>query len=364
MKFKKIFLFFFLLNFVIGSYFLPQQVRAAAPCQTAGVGAVLNPPQPIPEGSSFTITFKKVDAGSYKFRVGTITEGVATTDSVDSINESVTLTVKDSRVLKNGSYVGTLLKNDQEFCGDVPYKIGYEFKECTISFRPLSPITTNQPFQIDIHHARAGNYTIVTAPSPNDIFHDLTNITIDANGNGTTAVIPGFTSPQSLSVKMFMQIPFTLVQEFCGQTTLIVIPIGNGSPVPIPAPGTGGGAGGTNCTNNNTCSQSAGVSCDPETGNVGVGLPGVMTAIGCIPTYPQVLISKLMGFAAGIGGGIALLLMIMGAFQMMTSAGNPESIKKGRDQFIAAAIGLIFIIFSATLLRILGVDILNIPGFG
>lgn len=87
------------------------------------------------------------------------------------------------------------------------------------------------------------------------------------------------------------------------------------------------------------------------------------TALGCIPTKPINLIQDLLTFATGIGGGVALLLMISGAFQMITSAGNAEAVKKGQEQFSSAVIGLLFIIFSVLLLQIIGVDILQIPGF-
>ncbi|OGE45979.1 hypothetical protein A3B39_04215 [Candidatus Daviesbacteria bacterium RIFCSPLOWO2_01_FULL_37_10] len=66
----------------------------------------------------------------------------------------------------------------------------------------------------------------------------------------------------------------------------------------------------------------------------------------------------------GISGGIALLLMALGAFEMITSAGNPESLKAGQDRFTQAIIGLLFVIFSVLLLQLIGVDILEIPGFG
>ena len=94
------------------------------------------------------------------------------------------------------------------------------------------------------------------------------------------------------------------------------------------------------------------------------GNSGVATALGCVPFAPQAFVTALMQFAAGIGGGIALILMIIGSFQVLTSAGNPEQIKKGREQFVAAAIGLVFIILSITILQIIGYDILKIPGFG
>lgn len=87
----------------------------------------------------------------------------------------------------------------------------------------------------------------------------------------------------------------------------------------------------------------------------------ISTAIGCINTNPVGLVQDFFKLAVGIGGGIALLLMIGGAFQMITSAGNPEGVKHGKEQFTSAIEGLLFIIFSVLLLRIIGVDIL---GFG
>lgn len=90
---------------------------------------------------------------------------------------------------------------------------------------------------------------------------------------------------------------------------------------------------------------------------------GIKTAIGCIPTELNQFIPAFLRYAYAIGGGIALLLMIIGAFQMITSAGNPEAIKKGKEQFVAAATGLLFIVLSTAILHIIGVDILSIPGF-
>lgn len=106
------------------------------------------------------------------------------------------------------------------------------------------------------------------------------------------------------------------------------------------------------------CTTAAGKTCNQA------GYTGIETAIGCVPTQANVLVTQLMKFSAGIGGGIALLLMIMGAFQMLASAGNPEIIKKGREQFVSAGIGLVFVLLSALILKIIGIDILNIPGFG
>ncbi len=114
------------------------------------------------------------------------------------------------------------------------------------------------------------------------------------------------------------------------------------------------------------CSQSAGQYCDTASGRAlekGKTGDGVLTAIGCIPTDPGKFVAGLMKYITGFSGGVALLLMVFGSFQMMTSGGNAENLKKGREQFVSAVIGLLFVIFSTLLLQIIGVDILGLPGF-
>ncbi len=86
----------------------------------------------------------------------------------------------------------------------------------------------------------------------------------------------------------------------------------------------------------------------------------IRTAIGCVPINLNSFINALLAWTAGIAGGLAFLLMIFGSLQMITSQGNAEQLKKGREQFIAAISGLLFIIFSITLLQIIGADILGI----
>ncbi len=75
-----------------------------------------------------------------------------------------------------------------------------------------------------------------------------------------------------------------------------------------------------------------------------------------------------MGFilkwAIGIGGGIAFLLIIYAGFMLMTSQGNPERLQAGKELMTSAISGLILLIFSIFILKVIGVDILGIPGFG
>jgi len=92
--------------------------------------------------------------------------------------------------------------------------------------------------------------------------------------------------------------------------------------------------------------------------------PGIPTAIGCIHTSPAVFVKDLLTFLLGISGGLAFLMMLIGAFQMLTSAGNPETLHAGRERLTSAVIGLLIVIFAVLLLQIIGLDILRIPGFG
>ena len=96
--------------------------------------------------------------------------------------------------------------------------------------------------------------------------------------------------------------------------------------------------------------------CTPSTGGEGID-----TAIGCLPTDPGDFTNLLLTRGISIAAGLALMLMIFGAFSLITSAGNPDAVKKGKEIITSALIGLLFIIFSVFLLKLIGVDILKIP---
>jgi hypothetical protein len=89
----------------------------------------------------------------------------------------------------------------------------------------------------------------------------------------------------------------------------------------------------------------------------------VDTAIGCVNVSSGDFVTNFFNIGIGIGSMIAFILILFGALQMMTSAGNPEKLNAGKELVTAAITGLLFIIFSIFLLRIIGVNILGIPGF-
>ena len=87
------------------------------------------------------------------------------------------------------------------------------------------------------------------------------------------------------------------------------------------------------------------------------------TGLGAFSTDPAAFIQNIFAILLSISGGIALLLIIRAGYQLMVSQGKPEQIQQGRDQLIAAIVGLVFLIFSFVFLQLIGFDILHIPGF-
>ena len=107
------------------------------------------------------------------------------------------------------------------------------------------------------------------------------------------------------------------------------------------------------------------VTCTPNGGTPGTG---VSTAIGCVPVLGNdngtSFIGFILGWAVGVGGGIAFLLILYAGFLTMTSAGNPERLKAGQELMTSAISGIILLIFSVFILKFIGVDILKLDSFG
>jgi len=98
--------------------------------------------------------------------------------------------------------------------------------------------------------------------------------------------------------------------------------------------------------------------CDPDDFS-----SGIETAIGCV-VYENInaFIKFMLIWFIGISGGTAFMLMVYGGFLFITSAGNPEKVRVARTILVSALSGLLFLIFSVFILRVIGVQILNIPG--
>jgi hypothetical protein len=130
--------------------------------------------------------------------------------------------------------------------------------------------------------------------------------------------------------------------------------------LPYNWPSSGGGSpGGSGGTGGSGSSGGSGGGADPFC----PGSNGINTAIGCIPiNSTSAFVSKIFKYLMGIFGAVALVMMGYGSFLITTSAGNQEKVKAGKELITGAVSGLLFIIFSMFLLKLIGVDILHLPG--
>lgn len=89
------------------------------------------------------------------------------------------------------------------------------------------------------------------------------------------------------------------------------------------------------------------------------------SGIGSIYTdLPSFINKNLFGIFLSFAGVLTLLCIIYSAFILQTSSGNPERIKKARQNLTSCITGLLVIIFSIFILRVIGGDIIKIPGIG
>lgn len=88
---------------------------------------------------------------------------------------------------------------------------------------------------------------------------------------------------------------------------------------------------------------------------------GLSTAIGCIPfdqTSGFTIFFVTLGI--GIGGGIAFLVIVYAGFMLMTSSGDPRKMRAAKQLLLSAIGGIILLILSVFIIRVLGVNILGV----
>ena len=91
----------------------------------------------------------------------------------------------------------------------------------------------------------------------------------------------------------------------------------------------------------------------------------IWTAIGKVDTdLGKFIGEKLLTWGIGVAGGVAMLCIMYAAFMMQTSGGNAEQVKKAQQMLTSCITGLMLILFSVFILKLIGIDILRIPGFG
>lgn len=117
------------------------------------------------------------------------------------------------------------------------------------------------------------------------------------------------------------------------------------------------------CNNSGFCAESGSPGTPIEVYDPGC-TPGstdnVKTALGCLPTDPQIFINKATPWAIYLGAGVAFILGVFGALMIVLSAGNPEKMQAGKEMITSAIAGTVILVFAVFILKIIGVDILGL----
>ncbi len=88
------------------------------------------------------------------------------------------------------------------------------------------------------------------------------------------------------------------------------------------------------------------------------------TAVGTIDvSTPGAFVKAAFGVILSVSGAIAILIIIFSGYGIMFSQRDPERIKGSQEMLTSAIVGLLFMIFSVTILHIIGYDIFRLPGF-
>lgn len=87
----------------------------------------------------------------------------------------------------------------------------------------------------------------------------------------------------------------------------------------------------------------------------------VWTGIGCMPTDFSGIVGSLFTLFSGLMGGFVFLCLVSNGLKIMASRGNPEALKKGQEAITACLVGFVVLVLSILFLKIVGVDILDLP---
>lgn len=403
---------------------LPQDIFATdLKCGTFAA-ITFNPPSPIPINStSFTVTITGIDEGHYRLRSFNKYKGAAGLGEIRAPDQKVgagrvkaeknadgryqiaiTINKDTGNLIPSiapdvGTHTMTLERNLdsssndgwKDYCGYINYNIGFVNTDCQLEYFPKDPHinekvcvrASNSPVKLEnptLFLAIPDLYADHKVPDfvTWDVkinTNDYGKILIDHTGIGSTIIGPfseRFTNA-SIYLGVSGSINAPIIGEenrFCDKTKISILEttatprqVSCSNLPPPPSTGsspTGGSSGGSTICTGSGCSSAAG---DATGCKEADPTKYIKTALGCVPTEPTELIKKVIQLATGMAGGIALIMMSIGALRMIMSAGSAEALKEGQEQFKSAIIGLLFIIFSVLLLQIIGVDLLNIPNF-
>lgn len=83
----------------------------------------------------------------------------------------------------------------------------------------------------------------------------------------------------------------------------------------------------------------------------------------CLSKDPIKLTGSLYAIGLGLVGGVGVLFMIIGAYIVLTSQGDPTKVSKGKEYITYSIVGILLALFGYAFYQIIAVDILKLPGF-
>ncbi len=113
---------------------------------------------------------------------------------------------------------------------------------------------------------------------------------------------------------------------------------------------------------------SACATCLYGTNNAGATLGGAppnpdraFTVFGCVATDAGGFSDFFLRFFTSVVGGLAFLGMVYGGLKVMLARGEPDAIREGKRYLYGSILGLLVVLFSVFIIRMIGGTILNIP---
>lgn len=80
---------------------------------------------------------------------------------------------------------------------------------------------------------------------------------------------------------------------------------------------------------------------------------GIKSGLGCIPLDYKTVSVWVLGIALGFAAGFAVLMIIVSGYGILSSQGDPEKLQNAKGTLTAAISGLLFIILSVTIFRLI-----------
>src|SRR3989344_1233884 len=89
----------------------------------------------------------------------------------------------------------------------------------------------------------------------------------------------------------------------------------------------------------------------------------ITTDFACLAKDPIQFTGALYTIGLGLVGGVGVLFMIIGAYLILTSGGDPSKVTKGKEFITYSVIGILLALFGYAFYQIIAVDVLELPGF-